>query len=211
MSRSMLLSSLLILTVGCAGAGNGLRAESSGARMGQHSAEPLMVSENAVTGPSSSLALSNEGMRGRYRDQPVELQWDYQKITGVFGAQPAKLELSEGDDTRASGTFGNARVDMLLKGDVLLARVGACAYYLKKVQGGFSGQRDCGGPLEEPFHVDFPESLQARPLGQMATLLTLALVGYTDTYEPSVSMARFTAVREHTQHLTNTNCRRTQQ
>ena len=163
MSRSMLLSSLLVLTVGCAGAGNGLRAESSSARMGQRSAEPMVVSERAITGPSSSLALSDDGMRGRYRDQPVALQWDYQRVTGVFGAQPAKLELSEGDDTRASGTFGNARVDMLLKDDVLLARVGACSYFLKKVDGGFSGKRDCAGPLEEQVYVDFPESLQARP------------------------------------------------
>lgn len=210
MSRSLLLSSLVVLTVGCSGASNGLRAESEGARMGQRSAEPMVVSEHAITGPSSSLSLNEAGMRGRFRDQPVDLQWDYQRVTGVFAALPAKLELSEGDDTRASGTFGSARVDMLLKDDVLLARVGACSYFMKKVDGGFSGTRDCAGPLEEHFDVDFPESLQQRPLGQMATLLTLALVSYTDTYSPAVSPARFTAVRERTQYVPLSNCRRSQ-
>ncbi|MFL5348796.1 MAG: hypothetical protein ACJ8AT_28705 [Hyalangium sp.] len=210
MSRSLVLSSLLVLAVGCAGAGNGLRAESGGARMGQRSAEPMVVSAHSVTGPSSSLALSESGMRGRFRDQPVDLRWDYQRVTGVFGAQPTKLELSEGDDTRASGSFGGARVDMLLKDDLLLARVGACSYYMKKVDGGFSGKRDCAGPLEEQFYVDFPESLQARPLGQMATLLTLTLVSYTDTYSPALSPARFTAVRERTQRVPLSNCRRSQ-
>lgn len=208
MSRSLLLSSVLVLSVGCAGAGNGLRAERGSARMGQHSAEPLVVSDHSITGPSSSLALSEAGMRGRFRDQPVDLKWDFQRVTGMVGAQAAKLELSEGDDTRASGSFGGARVDMLLKDDVLLARVGACAYYMTKVDGGFSGKRDCAGPVEEQFYVDFPESLQARPLGQMATLLTLALVNYTDTYSPDVSMARFAAVRELGESVPKDNCRR---
>jgi hypothetical protein len=92
----------------------------------------------------------------------------------------------------------------------MLARVGACAYYLTRVEGGFSGKRDCSGPLEDGFYVDFPESLQARPLGEMATLLTLALASYTDTYSPSVSMARFTAPRELLRQVPNTSCRRTQ-
>jgi hypothetical protein len=210
MSRSLLLSSLLVLTVGCAGAGNGLRAEGAKVRMGQRSDEPMVVSNTYVTGPSSSLSLRADGMRGRFRNRPVDLQWDFQKVTGVFGAQPTRLELSEGDDTRVSGSFGGARVDLLVKDGVLLARVGACAYYMSRVDGGYSGKRDCAGPLEESFYVDFPESLQARPLGEMATLLTLALVSYTDTYSSLVSPARFTTRVERTQQAPSTYCRKYQ-
>jgi hypothetical protein len=210
MSRALLLSSLLFLGVGCAGAANGLRAEGPGIRMGQRSAEPMVVTNRHITGPSSSLVLHGEGMRGRFRDRPVDLRWDYQKVTGVFGAQPTLLELSEGDDTRASGSFGGAPVDLLLKEDVMVARVGICAYYMTRVEGGYSGKRDCAGPLEEQFYVDFPESLQARPLGEMATLLTLALASYTESYSPSVSMARFTAPRELTHRSPATNCRKFQ-
>jgi hypothetical protein len=178
--------------------------------MGQRSAEPMVVSAHSITGPSSSLSLKEDGMRGRFRDQPVDLQWDYQRVTGVFGAQPTKLELSEGDDTRASGSFGGAPVNLLVKGDVLLARVGVCSYFMKRVEGGYSGTRDCAGPLEEGFYVDFPEELQARPLGQMATLLTLALVSYTDTYSSLVSPARFTTRVERTQQAPSTYCRKYQ-
>jgi hypothetical protein len=210
MSRSLLLSSLLVLAVGCAGAGNGLRSQSGEARMGQRSAEPMVVSGRYITGPSSSLSMREDGLRGRFRDQPVDLQWDYQKVTGVFGAMPRRLELSEGDDTRATGSFGGSRVDLLMKDDVLLARVGLCTYAMKRVDGGFSGKRDCSGPLEEQFYVDFPESLQARPLGQMATLLTLALVSYTDTYSPAISPARFTTARDTMKRAPNTYCRRAQ-
>lgn len=210
MSRALLLSSLLFLSVGCAGAGAGLRAEGPSVRMGQRSAEPMVVTNSHVTGPSSSLVLHGNGMRGRFRDRPVDLQWDFQKVTGVFGGQPTLLELSEGDDTRASGSFGGAPVDVLVKENVMVARVGICAYYMTRVEGGFSGKRDCAGPLEEPFYVDFPESLQARPVGEMATLLTLALASYTETYSPGVSLARFTAPRELLQDLPNTSCRKMQ-
>ncbi|KFE71532.1 hypothetical protein [Hyalangium minutum] len=210
MSRALLLSSLLCLTVGCAGASTGLRAEGEKVRMGQRSAEPMVVTNRYITGPSSSISLRNDGLRGRFRNQPVELQWNYQNVTGVFGAQPTRLELSEGDDVRASGTFGGAPVDLLMKGDVLVARVGLCAYYLNRVEGGFSGKRDCSGPLEEGFSVDFPESLQARPVGEMASLLTLALVSYTDTYSPAVSIARFSAPREVLRQVPDTYCRKYQ-
>jgi hypothetical protein len=131
-------------------------------------------------------------------------------VTGVFGAQPTRLELSEGDDTRASGSFGGAPVDLLVKDNVMVARVGACAYYMTRVDGGYSGKRDCGGLLEEQFYVDFPESLQARPLGEMTTLLTLALASYTETYSPSVSMARFTTPRELLRHLPDSSCKKMQ-
>ncbi|WP_224364769.1 hypothetical protein [Hyalangium versicolor] len=191
MSRSLLLSSLLVLTVGCAGAGNGLRAH-----MGQSSNEPMVVSSTYVTGPSSSLSLREDGMRGRFRDRPVELKWDYQQVTGMFGTQPAKLELSEGDDTRASGTLGGTPVDLLLKDDVMLARVGMCSYFMRRVEGGYAGKRDCSTPLEEEFYVDFPQSLQERPLGQMATLLTLTLFSYTESFSPTLSPARFTLTRD---------------
>jgi hypothetical protein len=154
MSRALLLSSLLFLGVGCAGASNGLRAEGAGIRMGQQSAEPMVVTNRYITGPSSSLVLHEEGMRGRFRDRPVDLRWDYQKVTGVFGAQPTLLELSEGDDTRASGSFGGAPVDLLVKENVMVARVGICAYYMTRVEGGYSGRRDCAGPLRlhGPLH-----------------------------------------------------------
>jgi hypothetical protein len=210
MSRSLLLSSLLFLGVGCAGAGSGLRAETAAVRMGQRSAEPMVVTNRYITGPSSSLSLREDGLRGRFRDQPVDLQWDFQRVTGVFGAQPTKLELSEGDDVRASGSFGGAPVELLVKEDVMVARVGACAYYMTRVEGGYSGQRDCDGPLDDGFYVDFPESLQARPLGEMATLLTLALVSYTDTYSPSISAARWTNPRELLRELPNSSCRKFQ-
>ncbi len=210
MSRALVLSSLLFLGVGCAGAGAGLRAEGSGVRMGQRSAEPMVVTNKHITGPSSSLVLHGDGLRGRFRNQPVELRWDFQKVSGVFGGQPTLLELSEGDDTRASGSFGGAPVDLLVKENVMVARVGICAYYMTRVEGGYSGKRDCAGPLEEQFYVDFPESLQARPLGEMATLLTLTLASYTETYSPAVSMARFTTPKELLREVPNTSCRRFQ-
>ncbi|WP_224243291.1 hypothetical protein [Hyalangium gracile] len=212
MSRSLLMSSLLVLGlgVGCTGVGEGLRPPTDGVRMGQGSIEPMVVSHDAITGPSSSLGLREDGMRGRFRDRPVDLQWNYQQVTGIFGAQPTKLELSEGDDTRVSGTLGGAPVEVLLKDDVLVGRVGVCSYYLKRVEGGYSGKRDCAGPLEEQFLVDFPESLQARPLGQMATLLALNLASYTESYSSAISPARFTTQRERMRHSPTTNCRKWQ-
>jgi len=50
-------------------------------------------------------------------------------------------------------------------------------------------------PLEEGFYGDFPESLQARPLGEMATLLTLTLASYTETYSRRLHRALHRAAR----------------
>ena len=43
-----------------------------------------------------------------------------------------------------------------------------------------------------------------------SALLTLALVSYTDTYSPAVSVARFTAPRELLRDVPNTYCRKYQ-
>jgi hypothetical protein len=198
MSRELLLSSLLVFSVGCASAGNGLRAEGPAVRMGQRAAEPLVVTHTYITGPSSSLRLREDGMHGRFRDQLVSLKWDYQKVTGMLGTRPTHLELSEGDDTRVVGSFGGSPVHIFLKGEWLVARVGPCAYSLRRTPGGYTGERDCPGAREEPFLVDFPEFLQERPLGQMATLLALAFVDYTDTYSSSASIAGSVPVRSIT-------------
>src|SRR5688572_29451353 len=136
MSRSLLLSSLLVLSVGCAGARNGLRAEDPAVRMGQRAIEPLVVTHTYVTGPSSSLRIREDGIHGRFRDELVSLKWDYQKVTGMLGTRPTHLELSEGDDTRVLGSFGGSPVHIFLKGEWLLARVGPCAYNLKRTHGG---------------------------------------------------------------------------
>lgn len=189
MSRTLLLSALLVLGAGCASTGTGLRPEGPEVRIGQSSAEPLVVTNTYVTGPSSSLKLLDDGIRGRFRDQLMSLKWDYQKVSGMVDTRRTFLELSEGDDTRVMGNFGGSPVHILLKDEWLEARVGACAYSLKRTTGGYTGKRDCPGAQEEPFVVDFPESLQERPLGEMATLLTLAFVNYTDTYSASASLA----------------------
>jgi hypothetical protein len=119
----------------------------------------------------------------------------WRKVSGMVDTRRTFLELSEGDDTRVTGSFGGSPVHILLKDEWLEARVGACAYSLKRTTGGYTGKRDCPGAQEEPFVVDFPESLQERPLGEMATLLTLAFVNYTDTYSASASLAGSVPVR----------------
>jgi hypothetical protein len=166
--------------------------------MSQRAAEPLVVTHTYVTGPSSSLRIREDGMHGRFRDELMSLKWDYQKVTGILGTRPTHLELSEGDDTSIVGHFGGSPVHIFLKDEWLLARVGPCAYSLKRTLEGYTGERNCPGAREEPFLVDFPESLQDRPLGQMATLLTLAFVDYTDTYSASASLASSVPVRTFT-------------
>jgi hypothetical protein len=56
--------------------------------------------------------------------------------------------------------------------------------------------------------VDFPEALQARPLGEMATLLTLTLASYTESHVAAVSAARFTAPRDFTRHDARSSSRK---
>jgi hypothetical protein len=187
MSRLMLLSGLLLLGVGCASTGSSTRTSEPALALGQQAGEPLLVQGSSVTGPASSLTISEDGMRGRFRDLPVSLKWDHQEVTGMVAGRGTRLELAEGDDTRIWGLFGGAAVDLTLEGEWLRGRVGGCGYVLKRHEGGYVGRRTCGGPLEPNLQVAFPEPLLARPLGERATLMTLMLINSTPTYSPSLS------------------------
>jgi hypothetical protein len=192
MSRLLLLSSLLVLGVGCASTGSASRAEGPALPLGQPAGEPLLVQGSAITGPTSSLVVSGDAMRGRFRDVPVSLKWNYQEITGSVGSGGTRLELAEGDDTRIWGMFGGAPVDLVVDKEWLHGQVGGCGYILKRTEAGYSGRRSCGGPLEADLQVAFPAPLMERPLGERAALMTLMLVNTTTTYSPSISLSRFT-------------------
>ncbi|PTL81238.1 hypothetical protein [Vitiosangium sp. GDMCC 1.1324] len=195
MSRLLLLSGLVVLGVGCAGTQANSRAGEPAFSLGQGAGEPLRVQGSVITGPSSSLVINDDTLRGRYRDMPVSLKWTWQDLTGAVGSYGTRMELAEGDDTRVWGSFGGMGVDLTLNGDWLYGSVGACGYVLKRNEAGFAGQRTCGGLLEEGLQVAFGAPLLERPLGEKAALLTLMLVNTTSTYTPNLSMAQFTRPR----------------
>lgn len=168
-------TAICLLATGCA-ATSGAHGAGGGVALGDASGEPLRLEGTSITGPNSSLSIDGDALRGRYRTQPVALQWDYQRLTGTVGAQPAHLELAEGDDTRVWGSFGGLPVDLTEDGTWLQGRVGTCAYALKRDGDGLRGMRDCGGSLERDIAVSFPQALTSRPVGERAALMTLMLV-----------------------------------
>jgi hypothetical protein len=194
MSRLLLLSSLIILGVGCVSLP---RASEPALPLGHQGGEPLMVKGAYITGPSSSLVVSDNALRGRFRDLPVSLAWSYQEVTGMVAERPTRLELAEGDDMRVWGSFAGAPLDVILVADWVTGRVGECSYALKKrEEGGYTGKRDCGGVLEGDFDLAFPAPLQQRPLGEKATLLALMLVNHTLSHPPAYSVATFAKPRQ---------------
>lgn len=195
MSRLLLLSSLMLLGAGCAGSHSNHRAGEPAYSLGQPAGEPLLVQGAYVTGPASSLVIGDDSLRGRFRDRPVSLRWNWQEITGSVDARGTRLELAEGDDTRIWGSFGGLPVDLTVDEEWLHGIVGGCGYTLRRGEDGFVGRRTCGGPLEEDLHVAFPAPLMERPLGERASLMTLMLVNFTNTYSPTVSLARFARPR----------------
>jgi hypothetical protein len=194
MSRLLVMSGLMLLGVGCAGSQANSRAGESALSLGEPAGEPLLVRGSAITGPSSSLVISDSGMHGRYRDAPVSLEWNFQRLTGAVGAYETKMELAEGDDTRLSGSFGGMPVDLILAGEWLYGSVGGCGYALHREGEGFVGRRICGGPVDV-VQVSFPAPLMERPLGEKAALMSLMLVNTTMNYIPGVSVADFTRPR----------------
>ena len=195
MSRLLLLSGLILLGAGCAGSHANSRASEPAYSLGQPAGEPLLVQGSYITGPASSLLITEDAMRGRFRDLPVSLKWTWQEVTGSVAAQGTRLELAEGDDTRIWGSFGGMAVNLTVDNEWLHGSVGGCGYALQRSQEGFVGQRSCGGLLEDDLHVSFPAPLMERPLGERASLMTLMLVNFTNTYSPAVSLARFTRPR----------------
>lgn len=195
MSRLLLLSGLIVLGVGCASSQSASRAGGPALSLGHAGGEPLRVEGSAITGPSSSLALSDHGMRGRFHDQPVALTWTWQELTGSVAGRGTRMELAEGDDTRLWGSFGGLPVDITLEKDWLYGYVGGCGYVLQHNEAGFVGERSCGDSLESIIQLDFPAPLLERPLGERAALMTLMLVDFTRPAASALSMARFVRPR----------------
>jgi hypothetical protein len=181
------VTALCLLGTGCA-ATSGAQASATSIPLGDAADEPLRLEGTAITGPTSTLLIAQDGLRGRYRTRPVALQWDYQRLTGTVGERASHLQLAEGDDTRVWGTFAGMAMDLTEDGTWLHGRVGPCAYALKRDGDTFKGMRDCGTSLERGVEVAFPQELAARPVGERAALMALALVNSTSDTTPRPSV-----------------------
>lgn len=170
------LTTLCLLGTGCAATSGAQATSTSGVPLGNASIEPLRLDGTSLTGPTSSLHVDADGMRGRFRTRPVALEWDDQKMKGSVGERATDMKLSQGAETRAWGTFAGIIVDLTEDGTWLHGRVGMCAYALKRDGDTFKGMRDCGARLERGIEVSFPQELAAKPVGERAALMTLMLV-----------------------------------
>jgi hypothetical protein len=173
MSR-LLLSALVSLGVGCAGAGAAGRP--GALQLGASDNEPLLLEGNEISGPSTSLSLREDGVRGRYYGAPLDLQWTGTETAGVLGGQRTRLELAPLDGTtrRFQGSFQGMPVDLELKGPWLTGRFGECRYDTEQTSQGFAGRRTCTGREREQVLVNFPEGLAQRTPREQVMLLTLA-------------------------------------
>lgn len=174
MSR-LLLSALVVLGVGCAGptgAGNG----STALRLGSDDREPLVLEGTNITGPTTSLALKDNTVRGLLLGAETSLEVTDAQLTGTVGTGTALLEFtSQGDITTIKGSFGGAIVDLRLRGPWLAGRFANCHYDTEQTSEGFVGVRVCSGMRNEQTRVSYPVGLAERtPLEQRA-LLTVAL------------------------------------
>jgi hypothetical protein len=169
---------IAVLAVGataCSSASSTLRAEPDAPRIGAVGSEDLLVGEQVTVGRTSALRVSQDEMRGRYRNVPVDVSWNGQMLKGVVGGQATRMELAEGDDTRFLGSFAGMPVDLVIEKGGLSGRVGECHYALFRVKGGFRGPATCGGARQNDSVLVYPDELAQKPLGQQATLLSLML------------------------------------
>ena len=173
--KAWAIAALAVGVSACSSAGGNLRAEADAPRIGAMGSEDLVVGERGVVGRTSSLRVSDEGMRGRYRSVPVDVTWNAQYLKGVVGGQLTRLELAEGDDTRISGAFAGMPVDLVIEKGGLSGRVGECHYALFRVKGGFRGPAACGGARQDDAVLVYPDELKEKPLGEQAALLSLML------------------------------------
>ncbi|XXF79143.1 hypothetical protein P2318_05160 [Myxococcaceae bacterium GXIMD 01537] len=176
MSR-LLLSAVLLWGVGCAGTSGAGRAHAEELRLGPEDYEPLTVSGQHITGPTTALTLEESALRGRFGGAVTSLEWTPEALSGVVGQQPTRLQYTPGEDgaTRINGSFGGLQVDLHLRGPWLTGRFGDCVYDTEQVSSGFAGQRTCKGRLNDQIHIAYPDALARRSTLEQRALLTLAL------------------------------------
>ncbi len=173
----LLLSGLVMLGVGCASTGATGPAEGPGLPLGPSDNEPLLLRGDSVTGPYTSLSLMQDGVRGRYGNEPLNLEWTDQEIAGVVGGVATSIQLTpEGQATLIHGSFAGLAVDLRLEGPWLSGRFGRCNYETERTSEGFVGRRSCSGKKEkDQIRVHFPASLAQRPAREELGLLVLAM------------------------------------
>jgi hypothetical protein len=176
--------------VGCASTQASSAPSGPGYPLGQPRGESLRLDGESLTGPNSSLRLVDSGLRGQFQGAPVDVSWTDTALTGTVAQRPARVQLDAGTDLHIWGSFGPERVDFTLKPDRVEGQVGRCVYELRREDFGLAGQRSCAGPLEGEFRVNFPAPLFARPAGEKAALMILALVNTTSTYATIISPSR---------------------
>lgn len=172
----LLLSGLVMLGVGCASTGATGRTDAPGLPLGPSDNEPLLLQGNSVTGPYTSLSLLQEGVRGRFSNEPLNLEWTDKDVTGVVGGVATSIQFTpEGEGTLIQGSFAGLAVDFQLQGPWLNGRFGRCNYETERTSEGFVGRRSCSGKKEQDqIRVNFPASLAQRPAREELSLLVLA-------------------------------------
>lgn len=181
MSR-LLLSALVVLGVGCAGAEGARRESTEPVRLGPVDREPLVLEGNEVTGPTTSLRLRDGTLQGTLFNTPTLLHVTDAEVGGTIGQANTELRLtSHGEDgTLIQGSFAGKPVDLRLRGPWLTGRFNQCAYDTEHTSQGFVGRRTCYGRTEDNIRVFFPDALTGLPMSEKVTLLALALV--TDSW-----------------------------
>jgi hypothetical protein len=148
------------------------------------------ASLSGLEGPSTSVGLYGDELRGRIDGSPVILTLDDRamSITGLLGQRPVNLRVRGTDDGyHVSGLLAGALSDYDIAWSDrsgLRGRIGKCSYDLQWTEpaGGFQGQRECSDGHIEPVFVQEPAPMRpAREAGsglsatQSVAVLTLAL------------------------------------
>lgn len=144
--------------------GGGLTARATG------SAE-----DGSLIGPNVQVQWDENTMTGQAFGRAVSLALEENKVRGIYGTQPVRLTVEQGEDVMvARGLFGGQLSRLEVSTNALEGTIGQCSYDLAEYDGVYQGFRQCRG-TSEPAWVEIPRSMTTLPPNRLAASLGILL------------------------------------
>jgi hypothetical protein len=144
----------------------------------------LRLTSSSLTGPNLQLGRSGRQLRGRFRNQPIEVRWTDDRVSGQVGpGAPLNLQVQKTDQgLRVEGMFGGIRSHFTLGFGIFEGRVGRCDYHMVASGGPYEGERTCERGVPERVTLSIPASLAQASPGELVAVLSAALLGQSGIF-----------------------------
>jgi hypothetical protein len=139
----------------------------------------LKINDDGVVGTLVQLGRGNGVLRGRFKNEPAEIRWTDDRVTGqIGGGAPLNLKLRRTEEgLKVDGLFRGVTSHFRIGYGNLEGRIGGCRYLLSAEKDTYTGERTCDFGVTEAVSLRIPRKLARRSQGELIATLAAVFLG----------------------------------